>query len=47
MLFKCICGFIAPSTGEIAVRGKKVGKDIDIPEGIGAIIEAPGFLPTL
>ncbi|MDE7422766.1 MAG: ATP-binding cassette domain-containing protein [Lachnospiraceae bacterium] len=46
MLFKCICGFISPSEGEIVVNGKKIGKDIDIPDSIGIIIETPGFLPN-
>lgn len=46
MLFKCICGFIPPTSGEICVNGKIVGKDVDIPEDIGIIIESPGFLPN-
>lgn len=46
VLFKCICGLMYPDHGEVNVRGKTVGKDIDIPKGIGSIIEAPGFLPN-
>lgn len=46
MLMKCICGLIAPTSGSITVRGKVVGKDIDIPDYIGVIIETPGFLPN-
>lgn len=46
MLFKCICGFVPLTSGEIIVDGKKVGKDVDIPDNIGIIIEAPGFLPN-
>lgn len=46
MLFKCICGFIAPSEGEIVVSGKRIGKNTDIPDNVGIIIEAPGFLPN-
>jgi ABC-2 type transport system ATP-binding protein len=46
ILFKCICGFIPPSDGEIMVNGKRVGKDVDIPENLGIIIETPGFLPN-
>lgn len=45
MLMKCICGFIKPTTGEIIVSGKKIGKDCDFPESIGIIIETPGFIP--
>ena len=36
VLFKCICGFL---------DGKQIGKEIEAPESIGAIIETPGFLP--
>lgn len=46
VLFKCICGFIPPSDGEIVVDGKKIGKDTDIPDNVGIIIEAPSFLPN-
>lgn len=44
MLMKCICGFVPVTSGEIIVNGKKIGKDIDVPESLGAIIETPGFL---
>lgn len=44
MLFKCICGFVSPTEGEISVNGKKIGKDTDIPDHVGIIIETPGFL---
>ena len=46
VLFKCICGLMHPEEGVILVNGKRVGRDVDMPEGIGAIIEAPGFLPN-
>lgn len=46
VLFKCICGLMHPEEGVIRVNGKRVGRDVDMPEGIGAIIEAPGFLPN-
>lgn len=46
VLMKCICGFITPDGGEITVSGKRIGKDVDIPDNIGLIIEAPGFLPN-
>lgn len=45
MLLKCICGMIPTSSGSIKVSGKLIGKDIDIPDNIGVIIETPGFLP--
>lgn len=45
VLLKCICGLLYPSTGTVRVDGKVVGKEVDYPENIGFIIEAPGFLP--
>ncbi|MBE6869134.1 MAG: ATP-binding cassette domain-containing protein [Ruminococcus albus] len=45
MLMKCICGFIKPTSGEIIVDGKRVGKDVDFPQNMGFIIETPGFIP--
>lgn len=45
MLMKCICGFIKPTSGEIHVNDKKVGKDCDFPDNLGIIIETPGFIP--
>ena len=47
VLFKCICGFMYPDSGTIRVNGKVIGKDVDFPESIGAIIETPGFLTEL
>ena len=44
MLMKCICGFVPVTSGSIQVRGKMVGKDIDVPQNMGIIIETPGFL---
>lgn len=46
VLMKCICGFVPVSSGQITVNNKVVGKDVDIPENIGIIIENPGFLPN-
>lgn len=45
VMMKCICGLMHPDSGTVSVNGKLVGKDVDIAEGVGAIIEAPGFLP--
>ncbi len=46
MLMKCICGVVPYKIGEIRVNDKIIGKDIDIPDNIGVIIETPGFLPN-
>ena len=45
VLMKCICGFLIPDEGEVTVDGKHVGKEVDFPGDLGAIIETPGFLP--
>ena len=45
MLMKCICGFVKPTSGEITVDGKRIGRDRDFPESVGIIIETPGFIP--
>lgn len=44
VLFKCICGFMPLTSGKIIVHGKELTNNI--PEDIGIIIEAPGFLPN-
>ena len=45
MLMKCVCGFVRPTSGEITVDGKRIGRDRDFPENVGIIIETPGFIP--
>lgn len=47
MLIKAICGLVQPDEGCITVNNKIIGKDVDFPENVGVIIEAPGFLPSL
>lgn len=44
VLFKLICGFLTADEGRITVDGKVLGKDVEVPEEIGSIIETPGFL---
>lgn len=44
VLFKCICGFLAYDQGEIRAGGKIMGKETDMLENAGIIIEEPGFL---
>lgn len=45
MLMKCICGFVRPTSGQVKVEGKIIGKDVDFPQNVGIIIETPGFVP--
>jgi ABC-2 type transport system ATP-binding protein len=40
-----ICGLLVPTSGEVIVKGERVGKDVDFPSEIGAMIETPGFIP--
>ncbi|MGN0670063.1 MAG: ATP-binding cassette domain-containing protein [Oscillospiraceae bacterium] len=46
MLMKCICGIVPPTSGEIIVNERRIGKDVDIPKNVGVIIETPGFIPN-
>lgn len=45
VLLKCLCGLLPVDSGKITINGLEVGKDMDMPEDIGVIIETPGFLP--
>jgi len=45
VLFKCVAGLMPLDSGHVFVRGKEIGKEIEIPGRMGAIIETPGFLP--
>ncbi|MGN9019198.1 ATP-binding cassette domain-containing protein [Lachnospiraceae bacterium HCP1S3_C3] len=45
MLMKCICGFVRPTSGQVKVEGRIIGKDVDFPQNVGIIIETPGFVP--
>jgi len=45
ILMKCICGFVQPSEGIISVHGKVIGKEVEVAQDIGFIIENPAFLP--
>ncbi len=46
VLMKCIAGLVPVTSGKITVDGKQIGKDIEMPPSLGAIIETPGFLPN-
>lgn len=47
VLFKCICGFLRPTSGRVLVDYEEVGRQMDFPADTGIIIETPGFLPGL
>lgn len=44
VLMKIICGLSATTSGDIVIDEKIIGKDIDFPEKLGAIIEQPAFM---
>lgn len=46
VLLKCIAGLTTPDRGTIRVGRKIIGRDIETPPRLGAIIEVPGFLPN-
>lgn len=46
VLFKSICGFTRLTSGTVRVNGQVIGKDADMAQNIGFIIENPGFLPN-
>ena len=45
MLLRLIAGLIMPSEGEVWIDEQRLGKDIDFPDSIGALIENPAFQP--
>ena len=45
VLMKMILGLMKPTGGEIFVGGKQIGRDVDFPESVGAIIENMQFIP--
>lgn len=46
VLLKCIVGLMPLTEGSVTVDGRHVESGRVIPEDVGAIIEAPGFLPN-
>lgn len=44
VLFKIISGFTAPDKGNVWIRDKKLGKDMDFPEDMGIFINSPGYI---
>lgn len=46
VLFKAICG-LTPVEGEVLVNGLRIGHDIETPISLGAIINAPSFIPSM
>lgn len=47
MLMRAIAGFIHPTSGQIIVDAKILGKDIDFPPSMGLMLEYPAMLDEL
>ena len=45
MLMRAIAGLIRPTSGEIYINGKKLLRDMTLPESLGILLENPSFLP--
>ena len=46
MLMRLCCGLIRPTSGQVTIDGKVLGKDMDFPPSLGLLIENPAFLPN-
>lgn len=44
MIMRLISGLIYPTSGEVIIDGKIIGKDISFPESLGLMLENPAFL---
>lgn len=44
ILFKMICGFVFPDSGQIKVQGETIGKSKRFPDNFGIIIDRPGYI---
>ncbi|MEG1410985.1 MAG: ABC transporter ATP-binding protein [Terrisporobacter sp.] len=47
VLLKSICGLANIDTGEILINNEVLGKDIEFPKDLGAVLDGAGFLPNL
>lgn len=47
VLLKIIAGLYKPDRGEVYVRGKRLGDEIDYPDDMGVLVDSPGFIEVL
>lgn len=46
MIMRLIAGLIYPTTGDVLIDKKRLGKDISFPESLGLMLENPAFLDS-
>lgn len=46
MIMRLIAGLIYPTTGDVLIDKKSLGKDISFPESLGLMLENPAFLDS-
>lgn len=46
MLMRMMAGLIRPTSGQVFVDGKQLGRDMDFPPSMGLLLENPSFLPN-
>ena len=44
VLFKLICGFTSPDSGQVYIRNEKLGDKVDFPKNVGVFINEPGYI---
>lgn len=44
LLFKLICGFEKPTSGQVRIRQMVLGEKLDFPENVGVFINEPGYI---
>ena len=47
VLFKCIVGLQKIQSGQIQIANQVIGRDVEIAQNVGILLEKPGFIPYL
>ena len=47
VLFKILCGLTRPTKDIVQIDGHELGREMEIPPSLGAIINVPGFMPHM
>lgn len=45
VMLRVICGLTRADSGEVTIDGRKIGRDMEVPPSVGAIINEPGLMP--